>query len=861
MIKFNRPIALIFLLVSVFHFSCKNDEKSEPASVAEPTPSGVVSGDNPISDSGASGGTTELPEPPTEDTPPPLVPGIELTNRPVDPTFNTSTSISFAAKNFTASSFSCSIDGAAFTACTSPLEISGFSSGHHVISIKSLASGSEVKATYAWTVDQNIEKMPINTHLPSSSSIQDYVEADGSIYVATNQGIIYSRNDGKTATVKDVSSGMPTRFTYKIEVVGQKLFVATQQGLVVSGDLGTTLSNKTTSDGLYSNFVGWIFYDREIDRLYALHVTGMSYSDNGGVSFSTKTAFTGIGTNAFTQMFVTDAGRVFLLATNNTVYTAASLDGTYTSVKASVSRMFVTASGKLYVATSTGLHYSNDNGQTFLNKQTAAGLPSNTVYSIAASNDGKTVLVGTDTGYAYSFNSGESFEDGSISLLSTGLAPNNIGRVFLAETGRAMISDQTALTLTKFQMRDISRSYTDHTAPVAAKTSYALASALGSGVSMLWTQATDDSSAKSDLVYEIFGGPVGADFSDLQSVYLNGDLIGRYEGVGFAPVYLSPDTDKRLALIVKDEAGNKAVYGAIDTSSSSAAAQQTWSQATADGGIGKLIDHRVTKQGNKLYIVGGVILDPMPITVQNKVYSTLDGVNWSEVAQTGSDAERADHGLTSFNDKIWISGGYDRDGFPKGDVLYSTTGASWTSANSTAAFGPRRGHAMLAFKNKMWVIGGNTKPTGGSWAMKSDVWSSTDGVNWIKATEDAGFSAAAKANVVATTHYLYFLGEGTDTSVWRSADGASWEKILDQRPTGTNFSFAVAIHGGEIYTIGGSKTNAGVWKSPDGVIWESVSTGSTIPEREDHISISYLDKIWMYQGVNAGYKADIWSGQ
>ena len=124
----------------------------------------------------------------------------------------------------------------------------------------------------------------------------------------------------------------------------------------------------------------------------------------------------------------------------------------------------------------------------------------------------------------------------------------------------------------------------------------------------------------------------------------------------------------------------------------------------------------------------------MPITIQNKVYTTLTGSSWSEVVQSGITAERADHGLVSYADKIWISGGYDASGFPLGDVASSVNGAVWATANSTAEFGPRRGHGMVVFKNKMWVIGGNTKPSGGSWAMKqSRLWKSGGPLGWASA--------------------------------------------------------------------------------------------------------------------------------
>jgi hypothetical protein len=360
------------------------------------------------------------------------------------------------------------------------------------------------------------------------------VESEGSIYFATNQGLVLSRDGGKTVTVRDGTSGLPTRFTYKLEVDGQKLFLATQQGLSVSADRGLTFSTKTTANGLHNNYVGWIFYDRSINRLYALHVTGMSYSDDGGTTFTAKTTFTGAAVNSFDQIFVTDGGRIYLRASDNKIYTSTSVDGTYTAVRTSVTRMFITRSGKIYAASNTGLHFSVDDGQTFVQKQTADGLPSNIVYSLTASEDGSSILVGTDTNFAYSFNGGATFVTGSITAHTGG--SDNVGRVFFAESGRAMITDQTTPTLSAYQMRDVARSYSDFDAPTVDKASFVQSSALGSGVSTSWTHAVDETTAKSELIYEMFSGSVGVDFSDLKAVYLNGDLVGRFQGVATAPV-------------------------------------------------------------------------------------------------------------------------------------------------------------------------------------------------------------------------------------------------------------------------------------------------------------------------------------
>ena len=64
MIITNRSAPLILSLVFCTHFACKDDEKSEPAAATEPVPTVVVSGENPSTDSGPTGGTTTvLPDP------------------------------------------------------------------------------------------------------------------------------------------------------------------------------------------------------------------------------------------------------------------------------------------------------------------------------------------------------------------------------------------------------------------------------------------------------------------------------------------------------------------------------------------------------------------------------------------------------------------------------------------------------------------------------------------------------------------------------------------------------------------------------------------------------------------------------
>lgn len=66
---------------------------------------------------------------------------------------------------------------------------------------------------------------------------------------------------------------------------------------------------------------------------------------------------------------------------------------------------------------------------------------------------------------------------------------------------------------------------------------------------------------------------------------------------------------------------------------------------------------------------------------------------------------------------MWVIGG--RDSPVYNDVWSSSDGIIWTQATAAAAFSARYLHSSVVFDNKMWVIGGD----GGG--RKNDVWSST----------------------------------------------------------------------------------------------------------------------------------------
>ena len=88
------------------------------------------------------------------------------------------------------------------------------------------------------------------------------------------------------------------------------------------------------------------------------------------------------------------------------------------------------------------------------------------------------------------------------------------------------------------------------------------------------------------------------------------------------------------------------------------------------------------------------------------------------------------HASVVFNNKMWVLGGRDESS-NKNDVWSSSDGINWTQATANAPWTARQEYTSVVFNNKMWVLGGYD----GSY--KNDVWSSSDGVNWTQATANA----------------------------------------------------------------------------------------------------------------------------
>jgi uncharacterized protein YhfF len=104
----------------------------------------------------------------TIDNTPPAAPSI--TGTPPNPSNNPAPSFTFTGE--AGATFACSIDGGAFTACSSPKAFSGLGAGSHTFQVRQtdLAGNTGPNASYGWTIDLTAPPAPTITAKPPALS-------------------------------------------------------------------------------------------------------------------------------------------------------------------------------------------------------------------------------------------------------------------------------------------------------------------------------------------------------------------------------------------------------------------------------------------------------------------------------------------------------------------------------------------------------------------------------------------------------------------------------------------------------------------------------------------------------------------
>lgn len=190
--------------------------------------------------------------------------------------------------------------------------------------------------------------------------------------------------------------------------------------------------------------------------------------------------------------------------------------------------------------------------------------------------------------------------------------------------------------------------------------------------------------------------------------------------------------------------------------------------------------------------------------------TALDTINFTMVADSAGFSRRFAHTSLVFQNKMWILGGTPNSQsgeFPIvsfNDIWFSTDGQDWSKATDSAWTSGKFGHSSVVFNGKMWVISGAKKDT--NKFVGNDVWCSSDGIKWDKIADSAAFPGRFYSTALVFENKLWMFGgykSFADTTwlagnepindIWNSTDGISWNKVLDSIPVGDQRVISNAI--------------------------------------------------------------------
>ena len=225
---------------------------------------------------------------------------------------------------------------------------------------------------------------------------------------------------------------------------------------------------------------------------------------------------------------------------------------------------------------------------------------------------------------------------------------------------------------------------------------------------------------------------------------------------------------------------------------------------------------------DRMWIVGG---DCNQGHYQNDVWSSTDGIHWDLANDHVPWAPRVLHYTLAFDGRIWVMGGQtipnfaDADEVFHNDVWSSDDGVNWTQVTENAPWVPRGmiGGAAL-HDNRMWILGGGTYDTPAT-PMRNfynDVWSSDDGINWKQHTAHAPWTPRQYHEVAAFDDHLWVLEgyaaeSGNRRDVWYSPDGVNWTELPDT-PWAPRHAGSVFVYDGSLWMVAGNNMEPDVWR-------------------------------------------------
>jgi hypothetical protein len=288
------------------------------------------------------------------------------------------------------------------------------------------------------------------------------------------------------------------------------------------------------------------------------------------------------------------------------------------------------------------------------------------------------------------------------------------------------------------------------------------------------------------------------------------------------------------------------------------AAQAGWRDDKSEGPWSDRGNHNTFVLNDQIWVLNGIAR-----TVMNRsVWSSNDGTVWGEEIDGTSERlpwqDRFAAASVVYDGRAWVFGGSGGGG-GYADVWSSSDGVDWVEVTSNPMWIERRGHSAVVFGNRIWLMGGNQSTTG-YWGF-NDVWHTTDGIDWTQTvpSDPARIWPARFAHEsVVFNGRIWVLGGRYGGSyfndVWSSADGIDWVEETSDAPWSPRGYFATAVYDDRLWVIGGVNESGGGINS-FGDVWSTTDgvnwryEGSPWHSRRYHTALVYKGRLWTIGGL------------
>eukprot|EP00752_Nemacystus_decipiens_P018886 g16942.t1 len=258
--------------------------------------------------------------------------------------------------------------------------------------------------------------------------------------------------------------------------------------------------------------------------------------------------------------------------------------------------------------------------------------------------------------------------------------------------------------------------------------------------------------------------------------------------------------------------------------------------------------HLAYSYDGKLWVTGGWGSD---FQFLSDLWSSVDGQTWVLESDTLDEMYTGTEAI-EFDGKLWIFGQINA---PRESKLWSTVnGVDWTLELGAPGFAEQGGFQPVVYQDELWLF------THDPFDSYSWVWKSTDGLNWEKLSGGIllGNLEAMDANVLTFKDELFIVGGDRgilteNNEVWSSTDGQNWVAKGPGGYVAPRSGHTLTAHDGLLWAVGGEDDigyYGDVWSSEDGINWNLEVAEPGFGSRIDHATLSFDDKLWVIGGLS-----------